>query len=80
MMKYLFICATVAVFLGKNFCWAANAPIPGISDQEKDFMLVKNEIVQRLGAEYRRDNFRFTEKALNREVYQREYLYDNSKK
>lgn len=80
MMKFSFFSASIAIFLSSSGCWGFQAQLTGSIDQEKDFFLVKNEIVQRLGSEYRGNNFRFTEEMLNREVRQREYLYDQVKK
>lgn len=48
-------------------------------DRERDFMLVKSEIVNRLGSEYRPNTFRFTETDLNMEVRRAEYLYNQQK-
>ncbi|MBW8309808.1 MAG: S8 family serine peptidase [Candidatus Paracaedibacteraceae bacterium] len=48
-------------------------------DQARDFMLVKSEIVNRLGAGYRNNNFHFDQDDLNMEVYRAEYLYSQQK-
>ncbi len=48
-------------------------------NRERDFMLVKSEIVNRLGAEYRPDTFKFDESRLDREVLRNEYLYRQQK-
>lgn len=80
MVKFSFLSAFFAVFLSLNTCWGFQMQPPASLDQEKDFLLAKHEIIQRLGSEYRGNNFRFTEETLNREVRQREYLYDQAKK
>jgi hypothetical protein len=48
-------------------------------DRERDFMLVKSEIVNRLGSDYRANTFYFDQTDLNREVYRAEYLYNQQK-
>ncbi len=48
-------------------------------NRERDFLLVKSEIVNRLGAEYVSDTFRFTQSDLNMEVRRAEYLYNQQK-
>ena len=48
-------------------------------DRERDFLLVKSEIVNRLGAGYFPDTFHFTQSDLNVEVRRAEYLYNQQK-
>ncbi|WP_010297409.1 S8 family peptidase [Candidatus Odyssella thessalonicensis] len=48
-------------------------------DRERDFMLVKSEIVNRLGSDYRPNTFHFREADLNMEVRRAEYLYNQQK-
>ncbi|AIK96380.1 hypothetical protein ID47_05985 [Candidatus Paracaedibacter acanthamoebae] len=48
-------------------------------DRARDFMLVKSEIVNRLGSEYRANTFYFDQTDLNIEVRRAEYLYSQQK-
>ena len=48
-------------------------------NRERDFLLVKSEIVNRLGAEYYDDTFHFDQSDLNIEVRRAEYLYNQQK-
>ncbi len=48
-------------------------------NRERDFLLVKSEIVNRLGAEYYTDTFHFSQSDLNIEVRRAEYLYNQQK-
>lgn len=80
MMKFKFLSVSSAYFLISTICWGFESPSSISIDQERDFLLVKKEIIQRLSPEYRGDNFRFTSEMLDGEVAQHEYLYTPVKK
>lgn len=73
--KYLFLCV-----LGTSYGYAYQPDLENMDmDRERDFMLVKSEIVNRLGPEYRPNTFHFDESDLNMEVRRAEYLYSQQK-
>lgn len=72
-MKFSYTLSTATLFLSVSVSHAMQ--IPEDLNQARDFMLIKGEIVKRLGADYRADTFRFDESRLDREVLKSEYLY-----
>lgn len=76
MTKYVFNIAVIAVFLSTLSTQAMQVPKQEDFDREKDFFLVKNEIVTKLSNDFRTGKFPFTKRILNREVMQAEYLYN----
>jgi hypothetical protein len=75
-MKLFFKHILFAYILSTTILNAMQVPKEEDFNREKDFFLVKNEIVNKVGAEFRSGQFPFTKSLLNREVLQAEYLYD----
>lgn len=73
-MKFCYTLSTATLFLSVSVPQAMQ--IPDDLNQARDFMLIKGEIVKRLGPDYRADNFKFDESRLDREVLRSEYLYE----
>lgn len=73
-MKSSFFIAVTTVFFGTMESKAIDVSKLDLN-RERDFMLIKSEIVNRLGPEYRGDSFKFDESRLDREVLRNEYLY-----
>lgn len=72
-MKFCFTLSAATLFLSVSFPQAQQ--MPEDLDQARDFMLIKGEIVKRLGPDYRGDNFKFDESRLDKEVIRSEFLY-----
>lgn len=77
-MKSSFFVAAITVILSSAEAKAIDFSKLDL-DQERDFMLVKSEIVNRLGPEYRGNIFKFDESRLDKEVMRNEYLYRQQK-
>ncbi len=75
-MKLYVKYAVSAIILGTVSVQGMQIPREEDFDREKDFFLVKNEIVNKVGQEFRSGHFPFSKGLLNREVLQAEYLYD----
>lgn len=78
-MEFYYKLSVAILLLGTSLPAKAQQQIPEDLNQARDFMLVKSEIVNRLGPDYREDYFRFDESRLDREVLRSEYLYAKQK-